>query len=75
MKAVVAQQQIVVAHQWVSESAEAESRAQQARARLEVCDGDEPSAGEANTEGGRRDSLRPPSLVAATAISPGVSST
>lgn len=51
MKAVVAQQQIVVAHQWVSDSAETESRAQQARTRLEVCDGDEPSAGEANTEG------------------------
>lgn len=53
MKAVVAQQQIVVAHEWVRGSTEAESRAQQARARLEVCDRDEPPAGEANTEGRR----------------------
>lgn len=56
VKAVVAQQQVVVAHQWVRDSAEAESRAQQARARLEVCDSDEPPAGEAKTKGRRWDS-------------------
>lgn len=46
VQAVVAQQQIVVAHEWIGDPAEADSRAQQARARLKVCDGDEPPAGD-----------------------------
>lgn len=45
VQAVIAQQQFVVAHERVREPAELEPRAQQARAGLEVRDGDEPPEG------------------------------
>lgn len=44
MQAVVSQQQLVVAHERVRDTARAEPGAQQARASLEVGDCDEPPA-------------------------------
>lgn len=44
VQAVISQQQFVVAHEWVRESAKADTGAQQERASLEVCDRDEPPA-------------------------------
>lgn len=56
MQAVVAQQQLVVAQERVREPAEAEPRAQQARASLEVRDRDEPPArGRGQGRGAGRD--------------------
>lgn len=45
MQPVVGQQQLVVAEQQVQQAAHRQPRAQQARARLEVGDRDEPPAG------------------------------